>query len=74
VAGVRVRLTRKLAEMIDGIDLSECRVGDVLDLPYRDAILLVEEGWALPEKAVYAGRSPVVEAADRARRSRKRQN
>jgi hypothetical protein len=41
-----VRLTRKLANMIDGVDLSAYRVGQLLDLPWRDARLLLAEGWA----------------------------
>ena len=41
-----VRLTRKLADMIDGIDLSAFSVGDVLHLPWRGAWLLIAEGWA----------------------------
>jgi hypothetical protein len=41
-----VRLTRKLADMIDGIDLSAFRVGDVLHLPWRGAWILIAEGWA----------------------------
>ena len=40
-----VRLTRKLEDMIDGVDLSAYRVGQVLQLPWRDAWLLVAEGW-----------------------------
>jgi hypothetical protein len=42
-----VRLTRKLAECVDGIDLSRSREGDVLDLSSHDAQLLVAEGWAV---------------------------
>jgi hypothetical protein len=45
---VKVRLTRKLAEMIDGVDLSGRRVGDVLDITRTDADLLIAEGWAEP--------------------------
>ena len=41
-----VRLTRKLAEMIDGIDLRSYRVGQPIHLPWRDAMLLIAEGWA----------------------------
>jgi hypothetical protein len=41
-----VRLTRKLAEVIDGVDLSTSRVGQTLYLPWRDAWLLIAEGWA----------------------------
>lgn len=42
-----IRLTRKLAECVDGIDLSRSREGDVLDLSRHDAQLLVAEGWAV---------------------------
>jgi hypothetical protein len=45
---MQVRLTRKLAETIDGVDLSRRVVGDVLDLPQREAQMLLAEGWASP--------------------------
>jgi hypothetical protein len=45
---MRVRLTRKLAEEIDGVDLSERDVGDVFPLPDDQARLLVAEKWAVP--------------------------
>ena len=41
-----VRLTRKLADRIDGIDLTQRQVGDVLLVPSSHARLLVAEGWA----------------------------
>jgi hypothetical protein len=41
-----VRLTRKLADVIDGVDLSAFSVGDVLHLPWRGAWILIAEGWA----------------------------
>ena len=41
-----VRLTRKLADMIDGIDLSAYHVGQVLHLPVAVAKLLIAEEWA----------------------------
>jgi hypothetical protein len=47
VVAMRVRLTRKLAERIDDIDLTRNRVGDVLDLPAAEARLLVAEEWAI---------------------------
>ena len=46
VGEMKVRLIRKLAECIDGVDLSDCEVGDVLSLPRREAWLLLAEGWA----------------------------
>jgi hypothetical protein len=45
---VRVRLTRKLAEEIDGVDLSSRHVGDVFPLPAPEARLLLAEEWAVP--------------------------
>ena len=47
---MRVRPTRKFADQIDGIDLSGQDVGNVLDLPERDASLLLAEDWAIPER------------------------
>ena len=41
-----VRLTRKLAERIDGVDLKGKRVGQLLNLPLQAARLLILEGWA----------------------------
>lgn len=43
---LRVRLIRKLAERLNGVDLSKARVGDSLDLPSKDARMLIAEGWA----------------------------
>jgi hypothetical protein len=45
-ATTSVRLTRKYADMIDGVDLTDAKVGDELDLPQHDADVLVAEGWA----------------------------
>jgi hypothetical protein len=45
---MKVLLTKKLAECIDGVDLNHARVGDVLDLPARQARLLLAEQWAVP--------------------------
>jgi hypothetical protein len=45
---VRVRLTRKFAESIDGVSLSGRRVGDVFDLVEAEARLLFAEQWAEP--------------------------
>jgi hypothetical protein len=43
-----VVLTRKLADMIDGVSLAGHRVGDRLPVSSRDAGLLIAEGWASP--------------------------
>jgi hypothetical protein len=47
---MRVVLVRKLADWIDGIDLSGFHVGDVLELPRTAARLLAAEGWALADR------------------------
>jgi hypothetical protein len=43
---MRVKLVRKFANAINGIDLSNVRVGDVLELSAYEAALLISEGWA----------------------------
>jgi hypothetical protein len=60
--GECVRLTRKLAQRIDGIDLSESAVGDTLCLNTHDADLIVAEGW---------GERVICRADDRERRERR---
>lgn len=42
----RVRLIKKLAPVINGIDLSAVRVGDIIELPNAAAASLIREGWA----------------------------
>jgi hypothetical protein len=48
---MKVRLIRKLADCLDGIDVKHHEVGDVLDLAPADAVILVAEGWAAPEQS-----------------------
>ena len=43
---MKIRLTRKLADLINGIDLSKAHEGETLDLSEREARLLMAEGWA----------------------------
>jgi hypothetical protein len=45
---VRIRLTRKLALVLNGIDVSHLNVGDVMELPPASAKMMVAEGWAAP--------------------------
>ncbi len=47
---MKVRLSRVLAGYLDGIDVRNCRAGDVLDLPMAEAQLLIAERWAIPER------------------------
>jgi len=43
---MKIRLTRKFADLINGIDLSKAHEGETLDLSEREAYLLLAEGWA----------------------------
>ena len=45
---IKVRLTRKFAQILNGIDLSRAKAGEELDLSDREAELLIAEGWASP--------------------------
>ena len=71
---MRIQLTRKLADHLDGIDVSHHGEGDALDLPSRDAKLLIAEGWAIPlsesrvEKRGYSSTSVQAVAADMSNR------
>jgi len=57
-----VRLTKKLADCLDGVDLAGRHVGDLLDLPAREARLLIAEHWATPaERRRTQGAAPGVE-------------
>jgi hypothetical protein len=47
---MKVRLVKKLADRVDGVDLRGHHVGEVVDLPPTDASLLVAEQWAMPER------------------------
>jgi hypothetical protein len=47
---MRVIVVRKLADRVDGIDLTHCDVGDVLDLAEPDARAIVAERWAVPAR------------------------
>ena len=58
---MKVRITRKFAEFIDGVDLSARRVGDVIEVATKDAKLLLAESWAVRASC---GEPLRVEAAD----------
>jgi hypothetical protein len=55
---MKVRLTKRLANMIDGINLDGHVPGDVLTLPDREAQMLVAERWAIPERREQSGEPP----------------
>lgn len=47
-----IKLVRKLANRLNGIDLTNVSVGDVVDVTDRQASLLIAEGWAQPVASV----------------------
>jgi hypothetical protein len=49
---MHVRVVRKLAECVDGVDLSRCSEGDVIDLAEPEARLILAEQWAVPARRV----------------------
>jgi hypothetical protein len=55
---ITVRLTKKLAARLNGVDVSAFHVGDLLELPDRTAYILIAEGWA--ERAADAIAMPEV--------------
>ena len=54
---LRVRLTKKLAAILNGVDVSTLREGDVIELPNASAHMLVAERWG--ELATEADALPV---------------
>jgi hypothetical protein len=70
---VRVRLTKKLAEEIDGVNLAGRQVGDVMNLSEKEAKLLLAEEWAQPDRQERrrGHRREQSEAAEWSRRKRR---
>jgi hypothetical protein len=58
---MKVRLTSKLADTLDGVDVSGYDVGQVIDLPTLQAKLLIAENWAVPERRFGEPLPPAVE-------------
>ncbi len=46
---ISVRLTRKLADRLNGFDLSGYEVGETLQVPSYVGLMLIGEGWAVPD-------------------------
>jgi hypothetical protein len=62
---VKVCLIRKHAECIDGVSLHGRKVGDLIELPEREAELLVAEEWAVSDRRKRRKvRSPIRRRAD----------
>jgi hypothetical protein len=69
---MKIRLERKFAELIDDVNVSKYRVGDVIELPWHDAKMLLAEGWAVPlepEAESAPSRPTLVVLPDRSKQS-----
>ena len=63
-----VRLTRKYAERLNGVNLAGHDVGDRLPLSSREAGLLIAEGWAAPTSFNERRQADLIGCAARDRR------
>ena len=45
---IRVRLTKKLAAVLNGVDVSRLQIGDIIELPDSAARMMIAEEWAAP--------------------------
>jgi hypothetical protein len=64
---MRIRLTRKFALCLNGVDISKLSVGDEVDLAERSAKVLIEHDWAELIDDPFArrpARSPLAVRAD----------
>ncbi len=43
---VRIRLTKKIALCVNGVDLTHLHVGDIMELDYDDARMMIDSAWA----------------------------
>jgi hypothetical protein len=67
---MRIRLTRKLADIIDGVAISDYAVGDIIDLDPKEARLLLAERWAVSMNDAPARRSSIGGASSSLRKNR----
>ena len=54
----RIRLTRKLAAVVNGVDLSARKVGDIIELSDALARMMIAERWAEPVDQPGVGHDP----------------
>ena len=68
---MRIRLTKKFANVINGVDLTQARVGRLMTVPDRDGEMLIAEGWAVPHFRARTVPSSQAEARDQYRPDRR---
>ena len=69
---IRIRLTRKLAPRLNGVDLSTLRVGAVHELSDTAAAMLIAEGWGELVREKRTSSAPVVHYASSNRLKKER--
>ena len=68
---MRIRLTKKFANVLNGVDLTQASVGRLMTVSDRDGEMLIAEGWAVPHFRARTARSPQAEAGDQSRLNRR---
>ena len=43
---LRIRLTKKIALCVNGVDLTHLHVGDIMELDYDNARMMIDSCWA----------------------------
>jgi hypothetical protein len=69
---MRVRLTKKFAECVNGVNLARRRVGDVFELEDSEAERLIDVGWATTEIERRRGPGHPFSGAERRKRHQPR--
>jgi hypothetical protein len=64
---MQVRLIKKLAACVNGLNIDGVAVGDVMSLPDRTALMMLAEGWAErvrvePMKVASSPATPIVKS------------
>ena len=68
---MRIRHTKKFANVLNGVDLTQARVGGLMPVPDRDGEMLIAEGWAVPHFRARTVPNPLAEAGDQNRPPRR---
>ena len=68
---MRIRLTKKFAHVLNGVDLTQASVGRLMTVSDREGEMLIAEGWAVPHFRARTVSSPQAQAGDQNRPNRR---
>ena len=68
---MRIRLTKKFANVLNGVDLTQASVGRLMTVSDRDGEMLIAEGWAVPHFRARTVPNPQAQAGDQNRPTRR---